>query len=49
MASQMQSAELATLSVDFNAEGYLFRTGGYTVTFPGYMAVYEEAEDEKAE
>ena len=49
VASQMQSAELATLSVDFAAEGYLFRTGGYTVTFPGYMVMYEETTDEKAD
>ena len=46
MASQMQSATLATLAVDFNNNGYIFRTSGYTVTFPGYMAVYEESEDD---
>lgn len=46
VASQMQSATLATLAVDLECGGYLFRTGGYTVTFPGYMAVYEESEDE---
>ena len=49
VASQMQSAELATLSVDFEAQGYLFRTGGYTVTFPGYMVLYEESTDDKAD
>ena len=46
IASQMESADLATLTVDFECKGYLFRTGGYTVTFPGYMAVYEESVDE---
>ncbi len=46
IASQMESADLATLTVDFASGGYLFRTGGYTVTFPGYMAVYEESIDE---
>ena len=46
IASQMESADLATLTVDFDCKGYLFRTGGYTVTFPGYMAVYEESVDE---
>lgn len=46
VASQMQSASLATLAVELECGGYLFRTGGYTVTFPGYMAVYEESEDE---
>ncbi len=46
IASQMESADLATLTVDFDCRGYLFRTSGYTVTFPGYMAVYEESTDE---
>ncbi len=46
VASQMESADLATLTVDFDCRGYLFRTSGYTVTFPGYMAVYEESVDE---
>jgi DNA topoisomerase-1 len=42
----MESAKLDTLNVDFESEGYLFRTGGYTVAFQGYMAVYEESTDE---
>ena len=46
IASQMESADLATLTLDFDCRGYLFRTSGYTVTFPGYMAVYEESVDE---
>ena len=46
IASQMESADLATLTVDLDANGYIFRTSGYTVTFPGYMAVYEESIDE---
>ena len=46
VASQMESATLATLALDVECEGYIFRTGGYTVTFPGYMAVYEESVDE---
>ena len=46
MASQMQSAQLNTVVADFGCNGYIFRTSGYTVAFPGYMAVYEEtAED----
>ena len=49
VASQMQSAELATLSVDFVSKGYVFRTGGYTVTFPGYMVLYEESTDDKTD
>ena len=46
IASQMESAELATVQTDFTCEGYLFRASGYTVKFPGYMALYEEAADE---
>ena len=46
IASQMESANLATLTVDFENSGYIFRTGGYTVTFPGYMVVYVESEDD---
>ncbi len=46
VASQMQSANLNTLAVELESEGYLFRAGGYSVEFPGYMAVYEESEDE---
>ena len=46
VASQMQSANLNTLSVELECAGFLFRAGGYSVDFPGYMAVYEETEDE---
>jgi len=46
-ASQMQSADISALNVDFENSGYIFRTGGYTVTFPGYMAVYEETDDDQ--
>ena len=46
VASQMQSATLNTLAVELECEGYLFRAGGYSVAFPGYMALYEESEDE---
>ncbi len=48
IASQMESATLATVNAEFESAGYIFRTGGYTVEFPGYMAVYEESEDESA-
>lgn len=46
VASQMASAELSTVSADFDCNGCLFRTTGYTVKFNGYMAVYEESTDE---
>ncbi len=48
IASQMESAVLSTVNADFESAGYIFRTGGYSVDFPGYMAVYEESEDESA-
>ncbi len=46
IASQMESAALSTLTVDFVSAGYLFRASGYSVDFQGYMAVYEESEDD---
>lgn len=45
VASQMQSAVLDTVSVELDANGYIFRTSGYNVSFKGYMALYEETED----
>lgn len=46
IASQMEGAELSTVTADFDCVGNLFRTRGYTVKFNGYMAVYEESQDE---
>ncbi len=46
IASQMESAVLDTITIDFAAADYIFRTSGYSVQFPGYMAVYEESEEE---
>ena len=46
VASQMQSATLNTMNVELECEGNVFRAGGYSVDFPGYMAVYEESEEE---
>jgi DNA topoisomerase-1 len=37
---------MATLTVDFENSGYIFRASGYNVTFQGYMALYEESEDD---
>ena len=47
VASQMQSAKLNTVTADFINNGYVFRASGYTVSFPGYMAVYEATEEAK--
>ena len=46
VASQMQNAELAVVSGTFAATGHDFHASGYTVTFQGFMAVYEESRDE---
>ncbi len=48
VASQMESAELNTITADFSAGGYIFRTSGYTVKFQGFMAVYEATEEESS-
>ena len=49
VSSQMESAVLDTVSIDVMSAGYLFRASGYTVRFPGYMALYEEKTDEDAD
>ncbi len=46
IASQMESAVLATVTADFDCNNYIFRTSGFSVEFPGYTAVYEESEDD---
>ena len=48
LASQMESATLSTVTVDCESASYIFRASGYTVDFQGYMAVYEESEDDSA-
>jgi len=45
-ASQMASAKLDTVSIDFESAGHRFRTGGYTVAFQGNLAVYEESAED---
>jgi DNA topoisomerase I len=50
IASQMEAAIFDTLSVEVEGKSslhtYLFRVSGSTLRFPGYLAVYEEAQDE---
>jgi len=45
IASQMASALLDTVTTDIESAGYLFRASGYTVKFQGFLAVYEESEN----
>ncbi len=48
VASQMMFATIDGVAVDFACgEGNLFRANGSTVTFPGFMKVYREDEDDK--
>ncbi len=47
LACQMADAILDTVAVDFSCgEGNLFRANGSTITFPGFLTVYEEGRDD---
>ena len=45
IASQMASAEIDTVNVELQCRDHLFRANGNTVRFPGFMSVYDTAED----
>lgn len=45
LASQMSAALLDTLTVEVEAGEYLFRANATSVRFPGYLAVYEDNQD----
>ncbi len=50
VASQMAPAVLNTVSIQFENGGNIYKAGGYTVKFQGFMAVYhtdEKDEDEE--
>ena len=49
IASQMQAAVLDTLTVEIENSGYIFRAGGYIVKSRGYMAIYDNTEDDADE
>jgi DNA topoisomerase I len=55
MASQMADAVFDTVAVDINATvtgdptSYLFRAGGRTVKFPGFLKVYAEPDEKEAD
>lgn len=46
VASQMAAAEISTVSASMECEGYIFRSTGSTIKFPGFLAVYEESTDD---
>jgi DNA topoisomerase-1 len=45
MASQMENAQLNTVSADITAVGCLFKANGYTVKFDGFMKLYVEGKE----
>ncbi len=50
LASQMADAVLDTVAVDFSCgQGNVFRANGSTITFPGFLTVYEEGRDDTKE
>ena len=49
IASQMADATLETMSIDIDCNGYIFRSTGSIVTFPGYLGIYQESFDEAQE
>ncbi|NLI93266.1 MAG: type I DNA topoisomerase [Peptococcaceae bacterium] len=46
IASQMSAAVFDTITVDVEANDYLFRANASTIKFPGYLTVYEESYDD---
>lgn len=47
LACQMAEALVDTVAVDLSCgEGNVFRANGSTITFPGFLAVYEEGRDD---
>lgn len=49
IASQMSSAQLNTLTLDIRCSDHMFRTQGETIIFKGYLAQYEDIDDEQEE
>ena len=45
IASQMESAELDTVSVELDNSGYVFKTGGYVIKSKGYLTIYDNSGD----
>jgi DNA topoisomerase I len=49
LASQMKPALFDQTSIDLAASDYLFRATGTIIKFPGFLALWQEPEKEKAE
>lgn len=46
-ACQMSDCVLATRKADIEANSYIFKASGYTVSFDGFTVLYEEGRDEE--
>lgn len=46
-ACQMSDCILATRKADIEANSYIFKASGYTVSFDGFTVLYEESRDEE--
>lgn len=49
IASQMASVALDTVALELTANGQVFRTQGETVTFPGFLALYDDVNEDVQE
>lgn len=49
ISSQMAQAKIDQTGVDIQAKTYIFRATGATVTFPGFMKIYVEEEEDSKE
>ena len=49
LASQMANAVYDTVAIDTECSGHTFRSTHQSVKFSGFLAVYEESQDEEAE
>ena len=49
LASQMANAVYDTVSIDTQCSGHVFRSTHQSVKFSGFLAVYEESQDEETE
>ena len=47
IASQMSCAIIDTVTIDTECGNSIFRSSGYTISFPGFLTVYEESSDEE--
>lgn len=47
IASQMQSADVKTISVEIDAAKYTFRASSSKITFDGFLIVYDDREEEE--